>query len=272
MVSNGVDPQQAQAAYEARKAKLTDDFAFLAECNLGGEFMAPEKLERLKAIAEETWQRNFDDRLGLSYEESKRYTREPEALPATEKLLDNKPQHIIPRTDTRILDPKWGFKVNVPEHLYNYGELYNLSIGRGTLTDEERFKITEHVIHSLVMLEQLPLPKNLKRVPKYAGTHHETLVGSGYPRKLTEAELTVPMRIMAIADIFEALTACDRPYKKAKTLSESIKILSFFKKDRHIDPDLFDLLLTSGVYKRYAEKYLLPEQIDEVDISKFVSV
>jgi HD-GYP domain-containing protein (c-di-GMP phosphodiesterase class II) len=269
-LANGVDPQQAQAAYEARKVKLTDDFAFLAECNLGSEFMAPEKLERLKAIAEETWQRNFDDRLGLSNEESKRYTREPEALPVTEKLLDDKPQHIIPRTDTRMLDPKWGFKVNVPEHLYNYGELYNLSIGRGTLTEEERFKINEHVIYSLVMLEQLPLPKNLKRVPRYAGTHHETLVGSGYPRKLAEAELTIPMRIMAIADIFEALTACDRPYKKAKTLSESIKILSFFKKDRHIDPDLFDLLLTSGVYKHYAEKFLLPEQIDEVDVSKYV--
>jgi HD-GYP domain-containing protein (c-di-GMP phosphodiesterase class II) len=271
-VANGVDPQQAQAAYEARKAKLTDDFSFVAECNLGSEFMAPEKLERLKTIAEETWQRNFDDRLGLSHEEIKRYTREPKALPATEKLLDDKPQHIIPRTDKRMLDPKWGFKVNVPEHLDNYGELYNLAIGRGTLTEEERFRINEHVIHSLVMLEQLPLPKNLKRVPKYAGTHHETLVGSGYPRKLTEAELPVPMRIMAIADIFEALTACDRPYKKAKTLSEAIKILSFFKKDRHIDPDLFDLLLTSGIYKRYAEKYLLPEQIDEVDISQFVSV
>ncbi len=108
-------------------------------------------------------------------------------------------------------------------------------------------------------------------MPEYAGTHHETLVGSGYPRKLTEAELSVPMRIMAIADIFEALTASDRPYKKAKTLSESIKILSFFRKDKHIDGQLFDLFLTSGVYQRYTEKYLLPEQIDEVDVSKFVT-
>lgn len=163
-----------------------------------------------------------------------------------------------------------GFKVNVPKHLYNHGETYNLSIGRGTLTEEERFKINEHVIHSLVMLEQLPLPKNLKRVPEYAGTHHETLVGTGYPRRLTAEQLTVPMRIMAIADVFEALTASDRPYKKAKTLSESIKILSFFKKDRHIDPDLFDLFLSSGVYKRYADKFLQPEQIDEIDIGKYL--
>lgn len=270
-VAAGADPQQAQATYEARKAALSNDFAFVAECNMGGEFMAPEKLERLKTIAAATWQRHFDDRLGLSHDELKRHSGEPVPLPAAERLLDDKPHHIIARTDLRVLDPKWGFKVNVPEHLYNYGELYNLSVGRGTLTEEERFKINEHVIHSLVMLEQLPLPKNLKRVPEYAGTHHETLTGSGYPRKLGAAELTVPMRIMAIADIFEALTACDRPYKKAKTLSESIKILSFFKKDGHIDPVLFDLLLTSGVYKRYAEKYLLPEQIDEVDIAKFVS-
>ena len=189
----------------------------------------------------------------------------------TERLgIDYETREIIPRTDTRVLDPKWGFKVDVPEHLYNHGEVCNLSIVRGTLTAEERFKINEHVIHSLVMLEQLPLPKNLQRVPEYAGTHHEPLTGSGYPRKLAAEQLTVPMRIMAIADVFEALTACDRPYKKAKTLSESVKILSFFKKDNHIDGDLFDLLLTSGVYQKYAEQYLLPEQMDEVDIAQYI--
>ncbi len=270
-VANGADPSAALAAYEARKTRLADDFAFIAECNLGSEFMAPDKVDRLKRIAEETWQRHYEHRLGLVHEELKRYSGEPEVLPATEKLLADKPYHVIPRTDKRSVDPKWGFKVKVPENLYDRGEIYNLSIGRGTLTEEERFKINEHVMQSLIMLEQLPLPKNMRRVPEYAGTHHETLIGTGYPRKLTAAELSVPTRIMAIADIFEALTASDRPYKKAKSLSESIKILSFFKKDKHIDPDLFDLFLTSGVYKRYAEKYLPPEQIDEVDIGKFVN-
>jgi HD-GYP domain-containing protein (c-di-GMP phosphodiesterase class II) len=270
-IAAGVAPATALATYAARKAQLADDFAFIAECNLGGELMAPEKLERLKRIAEETWARHYDDRLGLSHGELKRYQGEPEALPATEKLLADKPHHVIPRTDLRSVDPKWGFKVKVPEHLYNYGEVYNLGVGRGTLTEEERFKINEHVMQSLMMLEQLPLPKSMRRIPEYAVTHHETLIGTGYPRKLTETELSVPMRIMAIADIFEALTASDRPYKKAKTLSESIKILSFFKKDKHIDPALFDLFLTSGVYQRYAEKYLLPEQIDAVDIAQFVS-
>jgi HD-GYP domain-containing protein (c-di-GMP phosphodiesterase class II) len=160
--------------------------------------------------------------------------------------------------------------VDVPENLYNFGEVYNLCISRGTLTAEERYKINEHVMQSLIMLEQLPLPKNLRRVPEYAGTHHETLIGTGYPRKLSAAELSVPTRIMAIADIFEALTSADRPYKQIKTLSESIKILSFFKKDKHIDGEIFDLFLTSGVYKRYAEKFMRPEQMDEVDIAKFI--
>ena len=188
----------------------------------------------------------------------------------TEALLADQPQHIVPRTATQVLDPKWGFKVSVPTHLYNYGEVYNLAVSRGTLTEEERFKINEHVMQSLMMLEQLPLPKNLQRVPAYAGTHHETLLGTGYPRGLDASQLSVPMRIMAIVDIFEALTASDRPYKKAKTLSESVKILSFFKKDGHIDPDLFDLFLSSGVYLRYAEKFLRPEQIDTVDVARYL--
>lgn len=269
-IADGVYPGVAHARYEARKARLADDFAFVAECNLGGEFMAPEKVERLKRIAEVTWQRHFDDRLGLGHGELERYQGEPAPLPATEKLLADLPHHIVPRKRTDVADPKWGFKIQVPEHLYDYGELHNLTVERGTLSEEERFKINEHVMQSLMMLERLPLPKNLRRVPLYAGTHHETLTGTGYPRKLGEADLDIPMRIMAIADIFEALTASDRPYKKAKTLSESIRILSFFKKDRHIDPDLFDLFLTSGVYRIYAEKYLRSEQIDEVDIGRYV--
>lgn len=270
-VAEGGDPIEAQARFEARKTQLTDIFAFVAECNLGGEFMAPEKIERLKRIAEETWQRNFDDRLGLAHEELKRFDGIPAPLPVTEHLLADKRHHIIPRTLSTIADPKWRFKVEVPEHLYNQGELHNLTISRGTLTEEERFKIIEHVMQSLIMLEQLPLPKDLRRISEYAGTHHETLIGTGYPRKLTRKELSVPTRIMAIADIFEALTASDRPYKKAKTLNESIKILSFFVKDQHIDRDLFNLFLTSGVYRRYASKYLSPEQMDDVDISKFIA-
>lgn len=267
----GEEMAAANAHFEMRKAELIDDFAFVAECNLGGEFMAPDRVERLRKIARNTWLRHFNDRLGLSHEELKRFEKEPVLpLPVKEPLLADKPHHLFERAPSQALDEKYGFKLKVPEYLYNHGEIYNLSIGRGTLTEEERFKINEHIIQTIVMLEQMPLPPNLKRVPEYAGTHHETLVGSGYPRGLDETKLSVPSRIMAIADIFEALTASDRPYKKAKTLSESIKILYQFKKERHIDAVLFDLLLTSGVYKTYAERYLLPEQIDDVDIEKFL--
>jgi HD-GYP domain-containing protein (c-di-GMP phosphodiesterase class II) len=125
-------------------------------------------------------------------------------------------------------------------------------------------------MQTIVMLEHLPLPKHLRRVPEYAGTHHEALTGTGYPRKLGQEDLSVPARIMAIADIFEALTAADRPYKEPKSLSEAVKILNFFKKDGHIDPDLFDLFLTTGTYKRYADHYLTPEQMDEVDIDQYL--
>lgn len=268
----GEPRETADARFEARKAGLIDDFAFVAECNLGGEFMAPDRIERVRRIAEQTWLRHFDDRLGLSHEELKRYEDTPPApLPATEKLLADKPHHLFQRPPNKALDPKHGFKLKVPEYLYNHGEVYNLSIGRGTLTEEERFKINEHIIQTIVMLENMPLPPNLRRVPEYAGTHHETLIGTGYPRKLEAKDLSVPSRIMAIADIFEALTASDRPYKKAKTLSESIKILAMFKKDQHIDPDLFDLFLRSGVYQAYAEKYLHPDQIDEVDVSAYLT-
>ncbi len=267
----GMPMAEADAIFASRRTQLLDDFAFVAECNLGGEFMAPERIERLQRIAQETWLRHFDDRLGLAHDELKRYAGEEALpLPAVEKLLADKANHVLPRTPNAALDQKWGWQVSIPENQYNFGELYNLSVARGTLSEEERFKINEHIIQTIVMLEKMPLPKNMRRIPEYAGTHHETLIGTGYPRKLAAEELSVPSRIMAIADIFEALTASDRPYKKGKTLSESIKILSFFKKDQHIDPLLFDLFLTSGIYRRYAERYLKPEQIDEVDITAYL--
>ncbi|NQV48775.1 MAG: HD domain-containing protein, partial [Rhodospirillaceae bacterium] len=167
-------------------------------------------------------------------------------------------------------DNPFGFKMDEPTSMYNRGELYNMCIQKGTLTPEERYKINHHMVQTVTMLGQLPFPKNLLKVPEIAGGHHETMIGTGYPKRLSKKDMSLPARMMAIADIFEALTACDRPYKKAKTLSESIKILSFMKKDQHIDPDLFELFLKSGVYKIYAEKFLMPSQIDDVDISQYL--
>ncbi len=272
-IAEGGDAQELLSNLEMELAQINDDFAFVAECNVGGEFMAEEKVERLKEIAEGTWTRTLDDRVGISHEELRRKEVEPaKELPAKEQLLENKNEHVLPRDGTFEApnSERFGFKMDVPEQLFDRGEIYNLSIARGTLTDEDRYIIQNHIVQTIVMLGQLPFPKHLKNVPEYAGAHHETLIGTGYPRKLTKEDMSVPARIMALADVFEALTAADRPYKKPKTLSESIKILSFMVKDQHIDPELFRLLLESGIYKDYAERFLKPEQMDEVDLSQYL--
>ena len=253
--------------------QLDDDFAFIAECNLGGEFMEADKIERLQQIAAYSWMRTLDDRLGVAWEERQRMEREPSGpLPVSERLLDNKVQHLIERdtADRLPADNPWGFKIDTPEYKYNRGELYNLEVSRGTLTDEERYKINDHIMQTIVMLEKLPYPKHLRDVPLIAGCHHETMDGNGYPKRLTREQMPLTARMMAVADIFEALTASDRPYKKAKTLGEAIRIMSFMKQDRHIDPDLFDLFLSSGAWLEYGRRYLQAGQIDEVDISEYL--
>lgn len=251
--------------------KLQDEFLFIANANVGAEFMSRDDKLKIEEIAKREWVRYFDDSVGISFEEKQRFQRDYEPAPAVEKLLCNKQRHIIQREYFDFKEyEKMGFKTAVPEHLYNLGEVYNICIERGTLTEEERFKINEHVMMTIKMLETLPFPANLKKVPMYAGTHHETLIGTGYPRQLTIDEMPIASRIMAIADVFEALTASDRPYKEPKKLSEAIKILSFMAKDKHIDADLFKLFLTSGIYKNYANDYLKPEQIDDTDITKYI--
>ncbi|MFA6969844.1 MAG: HD domain-containing phosphohydrolase [Gallionella sp.] len=146
-------------------------------------------------------------------------------------------------------------------------EVENLTILSGTLTAGERKIINRHIDVTIQMLESLPWPKHLKNVPEYAGGHHERMDGRGYPRGLTRDQMTIQARVMGIADIFEALTAKDRPYKAGKTLSESLKILGKFKLNGHIDPDLFDVFIREKVYLNYARQFLAPEQIDEVDLS-----
>ena len=271
-IINGEKREELEQWREEERQALMDDFLFVAETNIGGEFMSEERKERIQSIAKRTWMRHFDDRLGLSDSELMLYTEsERVALPATEALLSDRAEHIVERSDFDEEGyKKDGFKLDVPTHLYNYGEIYNLCIEKGTLSEEERFKIQEHVIMSIKMLEQLPYTDDMKRIPEYAGTHHETLIGTGYPRELKADELSVPAKIMAIADIFEALTASDRPYKKGKTLSQALKIMSFMKKDQHIDGELFTLFLRSGIYKAYAKEHLKPEQIDEVDIASYL--
>lgn len=144
-------------------------------------------------------------------------------------------------------------------------EVLNLTITRGTLTPAEREVINRHINVTIAMLESLPWPRHLQNVPEYAGGHHERMDGKGYPRGLTRGQMSVQARIMGIADIFEALTARDRPYKEGKTLSEALHILGRLRLDGHVDPDLFDIFIREKVYLRYAEQFMSPAQIDDVD-------
>jgi HD-GYP domain-containing protein (c-di-GMP phosphodiesterase class II) len=163
----------------------------------------------------------------------------------------------------RWIDPKGG-----ETNFLTEDELHNLSVARGTLTAEERKIINDHIVVTIEMLQQLPYPRNLRRVPEYAGGHHERMDGKGYPKGLTRDQMSLPARMMGIADIFEALSAKDRPYKKGKTLTECLQILGKMSLDNHIDPDLFDLFVSAKVYMQYANEYLDPDQIDEVDEQK----
>ena len=253
-----------------QQEQLQEDYTFVAECNVGGEFLDQDKQDRLRKIADTRWLRHFDDRIGLSPAEELRLPPEPSPpLPTPEALFSDKPEHIVERTRPTDYPPELGINMEVPVHLYNQGELYNLSISRGTLTAEDRFKINEHMISTIKMLESLPFPPELQNVPRWASTHHETMRGSGYPRKLPGEQLSVAERIMAVADVFEALTAADRPYKKAKPVSVAIDILHKMVLDEHIDRDCFELFVRDKVYMEYAEKFLAPDQIDKVDVGKY---
>lgn len=145
-------------------------------------------------------------------------------------------------------------------------ERYCLSVRKGTLTPEERTIINQHIDVTIDMLESLPFPSYLKRVPEYAGGHHEKMDGTGFPKGLTRDQMSIPARMMAVADIFEALTSSDRPYKKSNTLSQALGIMGKMYRNNHIDPDIFELFVKRKIYFKYAKKFLKPEQIDEVDM------
>ena len=273
-VADGGDRATLRAVLEAQWRTLDEEFAFIARCNQGGEFMDAAQIARIRHIAERSWRRTLDDRLGLAHEERTRKDRVPaQPLPVVEPLLADKPEHRFERglQDQIAPDNPWGFRLDAPELLYDRGELHNLCIGRGTLTGEERYKINEHIVQTIIMLSRLPFPKPLRRVPEIAGGHHEKMDGGGYPKRLRRDQMSAPARMMAIADIFEALTAVDRPYKLGKTLTEALRIMARMREEGHIDPELFELFLRAGVYRRYAEAFLRPEQIDAVRIEDYLA-
>ena len=160
---------------------------------------------------------------------------------------------------------RWVDPHGVNTKFFNENEIENLTIAKGTLTDDERYVINNHMAVTIKMLAQLPFPKHLKNVPEYAGGHHERMDGKGYPNGLTRDQMSLQARMMGIADIFEALSASDRPYKTGKPLTECLRILGYMKKDNHVDPDIFDVFVRDKVYMRYAEAFLPKNQIDEVN-------
>jgi len=151
-------------------------------------------------------------------------------------------------------------------------EVQNLCVSRGTLTEKERLVINAHMVHTVNILNALPFPPQLRRVPEYATGHHEKMDGTGYPRGIYAGDMSVPARIMAVADVFEALTAIDRPYKQPKKLSEVMTIMGRMKEQHHLDPEVFDLFITSGVYRKYAEQNLPYELVDAVDEAKLLAI
>jgi hypothetical protein len=148
-------------------------------------------------------------------------------------------------------------------------EAVNLGIAKGTLNDEEREIINYHAIATIRLLEELPFPKHMKNVPAIAGSHHERMDGEGYPNRLRRDQISMQGRILGLADVFEALTAKDRPYKPGRTLTESLDILEKMRDEGHIDPDLHELFVRERLYLRYAIDYLGPEQIDEAHQEEF---
>jgi len=233
-------------------AALKEKLKLLGESTLG-EVAARKRLPQIDETLRDTLRKVEDDREFL-----RRANVGGEAMAPEERERVN-------RIGTGY---KWIDVSGVTADFLTVDEIKNLTISRGTLNNEEREKINHHIVATIKMLEALPWPKHLSHVPEYAGGHHERMDGKGYPRGLKREQMSVQARVMGIADIFEALTAKDRPYKRGKTLSESLKILGNFRVDGHIDPDLFDIFVRKKIYLRYAEQFLDPDQIDEVDESK----
>jgi HD-GYP domain-containing protein (c-di-GMP phosphodiesterase class II) len=270
-IGAGVDEVQAQAECDALLRTLDEEFAFVAECNTG--FIDDARLLRLQAIAERTWLRTLDDRLGISGEERLRKEKQPTVgLPAPEKLLVDRPEQRIERGagEGYAADNPWGLRMPIPELLYDRGELKNLSIRRGTLTDEERYKINEHSVQTIKMLSALPFPPELAQIPEIAGSHHERMDGKGYPRGLTAQQLSPQARMLAIADVFEALTARDRPYKPSKTLAQALRIMRSMCAEGHLDAELFRIFVQSGACLEYARRHMAEDQLDVADTREFL--
>ncbi len=270
----GEDETAARARLDATQQQLEAEFALVARSNTGGSPVHAADLARLREIGARTWTPRFDRRLGLSAAEQQMLDATGTALPARERLLADRPEHIVPwGDDAPAVEPgdagnHRGFDMKRPPHAAHHGELHNLSVARGTLNPAERFQANLHAVHTLTLLSALPLPPSLARLPEIAANHHEHLDGSGYPRRLRGDALSIPERVLAIADIFEALTAADRPYKTPRSVEDTLGAMQAMVQIGHLDRDLFALFLRSGVYQRHVYD---GEDGPALDISRFMA-
>lgn len=243
-LQNTDSPEVLQAEFVRRINELEKDFELIARCNTGDTALTDNDISSLNQIAKKQFVRYFNRLLGISWAERDLISNKDAAIkPGYENLLQDREDHLFGQ--------------------YNRGELYNLEIRNGTINKEEREKINEHIVVTIDMLKALPFPKELSNVVEYAGAHHERVDGKGYPNGLTGDQMSIPAKIMAIADIFEALTANDRPYKEPKKLSEVLAIMKAMKNSSHIDADLYEVFIRSEVYKDYADQYIDKIQIDD---------
>lgn len=243
--------ENLQAEFVAKIKQLTEDFEFVGKCNIGDEALTKQDMERLDKISEYSFVRYFSRMVGLSWGERKLInTPSTYVSPEVEHVLQDRPE--------QVAGP------------YNQGELTNIKIRQGTINSSEREKINEHIVTTINMLKTLPFPPELANIVEYAGAHHERVDGKGYPNGLRGDQMSVPAKIMAIADVYEALTAKDRPYKEPKKLSEVLKIMQEMKNTGHLDPDLYELFIKSGVYLEYAKEYIDKDQIDDINPEEFL--
>ena len=250
-LQNTNSQEELQIEYIEQVKNLEDDFNFIADCNIGDKKLTPEDSARIVEISKRTFTRNFNRMTGLSWAEK-------DCVKDIQKNTFPEVEHIIQDREDQLLGS------------YNNGELYNLRIVTGTINKEERRKVNEHITVTTDMLKALPFPPELSSIIEYAGSHHERIDGKGYPKGLTGDEMSIPAKIMAIADIFEALTACDRPYKVPKKLSEVLRIMYKMKMSGHIDPELYDVFIKSNVFSDYAKQYIDDSQIDEIIIGDYL--
>ena len=250
-LNNMASKENLQAEFVAKIKKLNEDFSFIAKCNIGDTTLSDNDIKKLDELSTITFTRYFSRMEGLSWSEKNLIKDTKKATePEVENLLQDRPEQL----DT----------------LYNQGELTNLKIKFGTINDSERAKINEHVKTTIDMLKDLSFPPELSNIVEYAGAHHEHVDGTGYPNGLKGNQMSIPAKIMAIADVYEALTARDRPYKEPKKLSQVLSIMRDMKNSGHLDPDLYELFIKSGVYLDYAQDYISSDQIDFINPDEYL--